>query len=71
MAARNAEVRHLAARKAALTRWGREDPDTASALVHARADEYVARLVAQAPPLTDEQRDRLALLLRLPGGAAA
>ncbi|MGI8722598.1 MAG: hypothetical protein ACR2JG_10250 [Geodermatophilaceae bacterium] len=26
--------------------------------------EYVARVVAEAPPLTQEQRDRLALLLR-------
>ena len=30
--------------------------------------EYIARVVAEAPPLTNEQRDRLALLLR--GGDA-
>lgn len=31
--------------------------------------EHVARVVAQAPPLTDEQRERIAALLRA-GGAA-
>ena len=29
-------------------------------------DAYIARLVAAAPPLTGEQRDTLALLLRRP-----
>jgi hypothetical protein len=29
-------------------------------------DAYVAELVAAAPPLTSDQRDRLALLLRAP-----
>lgn len=41
----------------------------------ALADEYIAKLVADAPPLTDAQRDRLTLLLRgrpaEAGGAAA
>lgn len=34
---------------------------------------YVRRLLAGAPPLTDQQRDRLGLLLRRPqqGGKAA
>lgn len=31
--------------------------------------EYIARVLAQAPPLTDEQRTRLAGLLRPHGGA--
>lgn len=30
----------------------------------AALDAYVARVIAQAPPLTDEQRTRLAELLR-------
>jgi hypothetical protein len=34
----------------------------------ARLEEYIKRTVDGAPPLTDEQRTRLALLLR--GGAA-
>lgn len=29
-----------------------------------RAEDYIRQLVDSAPPLTDEQRDRLALLLR-------
>ena len=29
-------------------------------------DAYIAELVAAAPPLTSEQRDRLALILRVP-----
>lgn len=36
----------------------------------ARLEDYIARTVAAAPPLTTEQRDRLAALLR-PGGDAA
>jgi hypothetical protein len=35
----------------------------------AKLEEYIERTVGEAPPLTSEQRDRLALLLR--GGAAA
>ncbi len=30
----------------------------------AKAEDYIKKLVSEAPPLTDEQRDRLALLLR-------
>ena len=30
---------------------------------------YVSRIVAEAPPLTPEQRDRIASLLRPAGGA--
>lgn len=30
----------------------------------ARAEEYIREVVAAAPPLTAEQRDRLAVLLR-------
>jgi hypothetical protein len=34
-------------------------------------DSYVKRIVDRAPELTPEQRDRLAVLLRSPGGDAA
>lgn len=34
------------------------------ALRVARAEEYVRRLIDEAPPLTVEQRERLAVLLR-------
>lgn len=36
----------------------------------ARLAEHVERVVAQAPPLTPEQRDRIAALLTTGGGAA-
>lgn len=49
------------------------DPD----LIHARQslkanrlEAYVARVIAEAPPLTPEQLDRVAVLLR-PGGGAS
>jgi hypothetical protein len=35
-----------------------------------RRAEYIRKLVAQAPPLTDRQRERLSMLLR-PGVIAA
>lgn len=35
----------------------------------ARAADYIAKLVDDAPPLTDEQRTRLASLLAPVGGA--
>lgn len=35
----------------------------------AQLAEHIAKVVAQAPPLTNDQRNRLALLLR--GGASA
>ncbi|GAA3680820.1 hypothetical protein GCM10022376_20030 [Yimella lutea] len=48
-----------------------DDPDLAAARRNLRAEklaEHIAKVVAQAPPLTPEQRDRLVVLLR--GGAA-
>ncbi len=48
-----------------------DDPDLVAArrdLRAARAEDYIRKLVDAAPPLSDEQRDRLALLLR---GSAA
>lgn len=64
--------RHAAARVGALSRSRQQgDPE----LIDARRDlraaglaEHIAKVVAEAPPLTAEQRDRLAVLLR--GGAA-
>ena len=66
----------LADLQAALARFCRAHPDdTAGAdeirreLRTARAAEYISKIVDSAPPLTAEQRDRLAALLRSPGGA--
>ena len=61
------------ARLASLTRSrSADDPDLLAArrdLRAARLEEYISKTLAAAPPLSDAQRDRLALLLR--GGAAA
>lgn len=49
----------------------KDDPDLINArraLATEGLAEHIARVVAAAPPLTAEQRDRLAVLLR--GGAA-
>lgn len=52
------------------------DPELVAArrnLKAIRLEEYVEKVVAEAPPLTDEQRDRIATLLRpskIGGGAA-
>lgn len=39
-------------------------------LAAAKIESYVAKVVAEAPPLSPEQRDRLAMLFRPSGGAA-
>lgn len=49
-----------------------DDPDLANARRNLRAErlaDHIARVVAEAPPLTEAQRDRLAALLR--GGRIA
>lgn len=68
---------HERARVASLTRSRTpDDPDLVAArrnLRAARLEDYIRRTVAAAPPLTAEQRDRLAVLLRATpdGGRAA
>lgn len=61
------------ARVASLTRSRKaDDPELVEARRNLRAlrlEEYVTRVVAEAPPLTDEQRERIAALLRA-GGAS-
>lgn len=60
--AQRSYVSQIAARK----RWGTDDTQARQALKSSRAEDYVRKLVDEAPPLTPEQRDRLALLLRGP-----
>lgn len=59
---------HARARVAALTRHRPEDGPALDAarreLKVASAETYIRELVDSAPPLTDEQRARLAVLLR-------
>ena len=71
MAARDAELRRLAARAGAGAR--NHLPDAAerqAALAEARLAHVIQRVVSDAPALTGAQRDRLAALLR-PGSAGA
>ena len=60
------------ARVAALSRSrSSDDPDLVDARRNLRAErlaEYIRETVAAAPPFTNEQREKLAVLLR--GGAA-
>jgi hypothetical protein len=51
-----------------------DDPDLVDARRNLKAERlaaYIQKAVDQAPPLTPEQRDRLALLLRGGGPSAA
>jgi hypothetical protein len=72
MVAKTSQARARVARKAALKRHHPE-LDTADLDREIRIDslaEHIRRVVDAAPPLTPEQRDRLAVLLRpaLDGG---
>lgn len=64
---------HERARVASLSRSRRpDDPELADArqkLKAARLEAYVRNSVAEAPSLTNEQRDRIAGLLRAGGDA--
>lgn len=68
MPAQNAEHRVLVSRVAALGRHRtRDDSELAIArreLRAARLADHVAKVVAEAPPLTAEQCERIAVLLR-------
>ncbi len=59
---------HERARVASLTRSRKpDDPELVDARRNMRTErlaEYIKRTVDAAPPLTEDQRDRLALLLR-------
>ncbi len=73
----SASVAAARATKAALTRRRvSNDPALLAADRHlreARLAEYISKTLAAVPPLTDDQRSRLALLLRSPaaGGGTA
>lgn len=63
------------ARVASLTRSrAADDPDLIEArrrLRAARLEQHVQKVLAEAPPLTPEQRDRIARLLTPAGGGIA
>lgn len=64
------ERRQLRARKGVAVRLGHHDEaqrlDTE--IRTAKLEDYIRRVVDAAPPLTDEQRDRIAALLRPTAG---
>ena len=61
-------VRNLQGQYAAARRWNKPNRDElARDYAAAKLADYIARTVDAAPPLTDAQRDRLALLLRAGG----
>jgi hypothetical protein len=66
---------HDRARVAALSRDRKpDDPDLLAArrdLRASRAEDYINQLLAEAPPLNQEQRARLAILLLRQGGGEA
>lgn len=61
-------IHHERARVAALSRSrSTDDPELIEArrnLKAGRLEDYIRRAVDAAPPLSDEQRDKLSLLLR-------
>lgn len=74
MAARSIPRRTAASIVASIERWhGPDDPrlpELRRDLRAAELEEHIRRLVDQAPPLTSEQRARLAALLRPTRGEA-
>jgi hypothetical protein len=70
LAATDPNVRRLSSSHAARSRWNKPTEGTARDLAAARAEDYIRKLVDAAPPLTDTQRSRLAVLLLSGGGAA-
>jgi hypothetical protein len=74
MPAKSSQRRHAAAVVGALQRHhGPVDPRLANARRDLRAaelEEHVRRIVDDAPPLTAEQRDKIAALLRAPATPA-
>jgi len=72
VAAHDPELRRLAALAGAGARNHLADaPARRAALAEARLARHITDVVAQAPALTDEQRDRLAALLRPGAGETA
>ncbi|GAB3349982.1 hypothetical protein [Modestobacter lapidis] len=64
MPASSPTLRNSTARAGAAVRWGKANADDARReLAAERITEYVQKVLATAPPLTNEQREKLALLL--------
>ena len=65
MAAHDPALRRVVARHAAERRWKKRPNDkTGAELAEAQLTNYIRKIVAVAPPLTDFQVERLSTLLR-------
>jgi hypothetical protein len=65
VAAHDPALRRVAARHAAERRWRKRPNDkTGAELAEAQLTNYIRKVVAVAPPLTDFQIERLSTLLR-------
>jgi hypothetical protein len=65
VAAHDPALRRVAARHAAERRWRKRPSDeTGAELAEAQLTNYIRKVVAVAPPLTDFQIERLSTLLR-------
>jgi hypothetical protein len=65
VAAHDPALRRVAARHAAERRWRPRPSDkTGAELAEAQLSNYIRKVVAVAPPLTDFQVERLSTLLR-------
>lgn len=74
MAAKDPGRRTRISSAAAEYRWRPEDPQAQRTLTEVRTEalaEHIRKVIESAPPLTPEQRDRLAVLLRPKSGTAA
>jgi len=72
MPAKTPELRRAASRAGTAVRYSHPDADEARAdLAVLRITAYVEKVVAAAPPLSSDQRCRLASLLHPTSGAAA
>jgi ABC-type branched-subunit amino acid transport system substrate-binding protein len=70
MSATPVQVATAAVARAARARDPEALADARRTLTAAMAEQAIRRALAAAPPLTDEQRERLAALLRAPKGGA-
>lgn len=71
MPAHDPERRRLQSRAAAAIRHDLpEAPDLLRDLAATRLEDYIRKVVESAPPLTDEQKRRLSVLLNAPAVVA-
>jgi hypothetical protein len=72
MPASSPTLRRSAARAGAAARWGHASVNESRRdLAAERIASYVERVLAEAPPLTNDQRARLSMLLNGPASAGS